>query len=47
MGKDSFPLVKMWEDAGDLQRVNAEDAGNIPATYFTKLDAFSSQNRIL
>ena len=40
MGKDSFPLVKMWEDAGDLPRANAEDAGNIPATYFTKLDAF-------
>ena len=40
MVKESFPLVKMWEDAGDLPHVNAEDAGNGPATYFTKLDAF-------
>ena len=40
MGKDSFPLVKMWEDAGDLPHANAGDAGDLPATYFTKLDAF-------
>ena len=40
MGKESFPLIKMWEDAGDLPRENAEDAGNLPATYFTKLDDF-------
>ena len=40
MGKESFPLVKMWEDAGDLPCENARDAGNLPATYFEKLDAF-------
>ena len=40
MGKDSYPLVKMWEDAGDLPRVNAGDAGNLPATYLTKLNEF-------
>ena len=40
MGKESFPLVKMWEDAGDLPRDRADDAGNLPATYFAKLDAF-------
>ena len=33
MGNDSYPLVKMWEDAGDLPRLmqNAGDAGNLPA----------------
>ena len=40
MGRESFPLVKMWEDAGELPRENAGDAGNLPATYFAKLDAF-------
>ena len=40
MGKDSFPLVKMWEDAGSLPRVNAGDAGNLPATYINKLREF-------
>ena len=40
MGKESFPLVKMWEDAGDLPRDRADAAGNLPATYFEKLDAF-------
>ena len=40
MGKESFPLVKMWEDAGDLPRDRADAAGNLPATYFAKLDAF-------
>ena len=30
----------MWEDAGDLPRENAADAGNLPATYFAELDAF-------
>ena len=46
MGKDSFPLVKMWKDAGDLRRTRADGApdatapGNLPATYFTKLDEF-------
>ena len=40
IGKESFPLVKMWEDASDLPRENAGDAGNLPATYFNKLDAF-------
>ena len=40
MGKESFPFVKMWEDAGELPRERAADAGNLPATYFTKLDAF-------
>ena len=40
MGKDSFPLVKMWEDAGDLPCDRADAARNLPATYFAKLDAF-------
>ena len=40
MGKDSYPLVKMWEDAGHLPRANAGDAGNLPATYLTKLNEF-------
>ena len=40
MGKESFPLVKMWEDAGDLPRDRADDTGNVPATYFTKLEEF-------
>ena len=46
MGKDSFPLVQMWEDAGELRRTNAEgghDAtapGNLPQTYINKLDEF-------
>ena len=46
MGKDSFPLVRMWEDAGDLRRVTPEGAhdatgpGNLPQTYFNKLDEF-------
>ena len=46
MGKDSFPLVKMWEDAGELCRttpegnVDARLPGNLPETYFTKLDEF-------
>ena len=40
MGKESFPLVKMWEDANELIRDTAESAGNLPATYFTKLDEF-------
>ena len=39
MGKESFPLVKMWEDAGDLPRDRGDAAGNLPATYFRKLDA--------
>ena len=46
MGKDSYPLVKMWEDKGDLRRTRADgthDAtgpGNLPQTYITKLDEF-------
>ena len=46
MGKESFPLVQMWEDAGDLRRTDAEgghDAtapGNLPQTYINKLDEF-------
>ena len=40
MGKESFPLVKMWEDAGDLPCDRGDAAGNLPATYFRKLDAF-------
>ena len=40
MGKKSFPLVKMWEDANELPREEINDAGNLPQTYFTKLDAF-------
>ena len=32
MGDQSYPVVKMWEDAGDLPRENAEDAGNLPVT---------------
>ena len=40
MGKESFPLVKMWEDAGDLPREDIGDAGNLPETYFGKLHAF-------
>ena len=46
MGKESFPLVKMWEDAGDLRRTQADgthDATgprNLPQTYFNKLDEF-------
>ena len=40
MGKESFPLVKMWEDAGDLPHDRADAAGNLPVTYFTKLDEF-------
>ena len=40
MGKESFPLIKMWEDAGDLPRDRADAAGNVPATYFTKLEEF-------
>ena len=46
MGKESFPLVKMWEDSGDLCRTRADGThdgagtGNLPATYFNKLDEF-------
>ena len=40
MGEDSFPVVKMWEDAGELPRENAGDAGNLPATYINKLRDF-------
>ena len=37
MGNESFPLVRMWEDAGDLPRDRADAAGNLPATYINKL----------
>ena len=49
MGNDSYPLVKMWEDAGDLPRVNAGDAGNLPATYINKLREFfkPKQNKLM
>ena len=46
MGKESFPLVKMWEDAGDLRRTTPDGAhdatapGNLPQTYINKLDEF-------
>ena len=30
----------MWEDAGDLPRENAGDAGNLPVTYINKLREF-------
>ena len=40
MGKESFPLVKMWESANELPRVQVNDAGNLQQTYFDKLDAF-------
>ena len=50
-GKKSFPLVKMWEDTGDLRRTTPEgnlDARapeNLPQTYFTKLDEFFKQKQ--
>ena len=49
MGKDSYPLVKMWEDAGELPRANAGDAGNLPATYIRKLNEFfkPKQNKLM
>ena len=46
MGPDSYPLVKMWEDAGELRRTTEEGAhdatgpGNLPQTYIDKLDEF-------
>ena len=40
MGDQSYLVVKMWEDAGDLPRENAEDAGNLPITYINKLREF-------
>ena len=49
MGEDSFPVVKMWEDAGDLPRENAGDAGNLPVTYINKLREFfkPKQNKLM
>ena len=49
MGNDSYPVVKMWEDAGDLPRENAGDAGNLPATYINKLREFfkPKQNKLM
>ena len=49
MGEDSYPVVKMWEDAGDLPRENAGDAGNLPATYINKLREFfkPKQNKLM
>ena len=50
MGKESFPLVKMWEDAGDLRRTTAEGAvdarapGKLPEKYFTQLDEYQMNN---
>ena len=49
MGPESYPLVKMWEDAGDLPRANAGDAGNLPATYIRKLNELfkPKQNKLM
>ena len=49
MGNESYPLVKMWEDSGDLPREDAEDAGNLPQTYIAKLrDYFKpKQNKLM
>ena len=49
MGNESYPVVKMWEDAGDLPRENVGDAGNLPATYINKLREFfkPKQNKLM
>ena len=49
MGEDSYPVVKMWEDAGDLPREDPGDAGNLPATYINKLREFfkPKQNKLM
>ena len=49
MGNESYPLVKMWEDSGDLPRENAEDARNLPQTYIAKLREFfkPKQNKLM
>ena len=45
MGKESFPLVKMWEDAGDLPRDRADAEEIFQPHTLPNLMHSSSQNR--